>query len=166
MSHGVWTIKVSDLSSIYTLMNFIKHWESFNDRDISLKESVFVTKEEIDALLDKISLSGIRSLSDIEKNRLLLFSTEDKEIIRTIEAMGDITNEFKALNQRMKKLSSEGKGEQARSLMGYWIKLNDEMTSLEHLFRKWGIELGDPRLFRLMKELRPDAYNNVIDGND
>ena len=148
-------------------MNFIKNWETFNDQGEFLKESVFVTKEELDALLDKISLSGIKSLSDIEKNRLLLFSTEDKEIIRTIEVMGDITNEFRELNKRMSKLSSEGKGDQAKSLMGYWIKLNDKMTSLEQLFRKWGIELGDERLYRLMKKVRPDAYgNNVIDDND
>ncbi len=32
--------------------------------DKFLKESVFVAKEEVDTLLDKISLSGISSLSD------------------------------------------------------------------------------------------------------
>jgi hypothetical protein len=135
--------------------------------DKFLKESVFVTKEEVDTLLDKISLSGISSLSDIEKNRLTLFSTEDKEIIKTIEAMGDITNEFRELNQRMNKLSSEGKSEQAKSLMSYWMKLNDKLRPLEQSFRKWGIELGDERLYRLMKKVRPDAYNNnVIGDND
>ncbi len=135
--------------------------------DKFLKESVFVTKEEVDTLLDKISLSGISSLSDIEKNRLTLFSTEDKEIIKTIEAMGDITNEFRELNQRMNKLSSEGKSEQAHSLMGYWMQLNDKLRPLEQSFRKWGIELGDERLYRLMKKIRPDAYNNnVIGDND
>jgi hypothetical protein len=135
--------------------------------DKFLKESVFVTKEEVDTLLDKISLSGISSLSDIEKNRLTLFSTEDKEIIKTIEAMGDITNEFRELNQRMNKLSSEGKSEQAKSLMSYWMQLNDKLRPLEQSFRKWGIELGDERLYRLMKKIRPDAYNNnVIGDND
>jgi hypothetical protein len=135
--------------------------------DKFLKESVFVTKEEVDTLLDKISLSGISSLSDIEKNRLTLFSTEDKEIIKTIEAMGDITNEFRELNQRMNKLSSEGKSEQAKSLMSYWMQLNDKLRPLEQSFRKWGIELGDERLYRLMKKVRPDAYNNnVIGDND
>jgi hypothetical protein len=135
--------------------------------DKFLKESVFVTKEEVDTLLDKISLSGISSLSDIEKNRLTLFSTEDKEIIKTIEAMGDITNEFRELNQRMNKLSSEGKSEQAHSLMNYWMQLNDKLRPLEQSFRKWGIELGDERLYRLMKKVRPDAYNNnLIDEND
>jgi hypothetical protein len=132
--------------------------------DKFLKESVFVTKEEVDTLLDKISLSGISSLSDIEKNRLTLFSTEDKEIIKTIEAMGDITNEFRELNQRMNKLSSEGKSEQAHSLMGYWMQLNDKLRPLEQSFRKWGIELGDERLYRLMKKIRPDAYNNNVDN--
>lgn len=133
--------------------------------DKFLKESVFVTKEEVDTLLDKISLSGISSLSDIEKNRLTLFSTEDKEIIKTIEAMGDITNEFRELNQRMNKLSSEGKSEQAKSLMSYWMQLNDKLRPLEQSFRKWGIELGDERLYRLMKKVRPDAYNNNVDND-
>ena len=139
-------------------INKVKNWKQF------LKESVFVSKDEVDTLLDKISLSGISSLSDIEKNRLTLFSTEDKEIIKTIEAMGDITNEFRELNQRMNKLSSEGKSEQAHSLMGYWMQLNDKLRPLEQSFRKWGIELGDERLYRLMKKVRPDAYNNNVDN--
>ncbi len=78
--------------------------------------------------------------------------------------MGDITNEFRELNQRMNKLSSEGKSEQAHSLMGYWMQLNDKLRPLEQSFRKWGIELGDERLYRLMKKIRPDAYNNNVDN--
>jgi vacuolar-type H+-ATPase subunit I/STV1 len=142
-------------------INKVKNWKQF------LKESVFVSKDEIDTLLDKISSSGINSLSDIEKNRLILFSDEDKEIIKTIEQMGDITNEFRELNQRMNKLSSEGKNEEAHSLMSYWMELNDKLRPLEQSFRKWGIELGDERLDNLMRKVRPDAYNRgVIDNID
>jgi len=126
-------------------------------------ESIFVSKGEVDDLLDKIYLSGIESLSDIEKNRLTLFSENDKEIIETIEKMGDITNKFKELNKKMSQLSSEGKNKEAYGLMKYWMKLNDELRPLEQLFRKWGIELGDYRLYNLMNKVRPDAYGNILD---
>lgn len=80
----------------------MKHLKRFN-------ESFFVTKSEVDELLDKISSSGITSLSDIEKNRLSLFSEEDKEIIEVIEKMADITNKFSELNKEMSRLTNEGK---------------------------------------------------------
>jgi hypothetical protein len=96
-------------------------------KNFLIKESVFVSKDEVDELLDKISSSGINSLSDIEKNRLTLFSEKDKEIIKIIEEMGDITNEFRELNKKMNKLSSEGKNKEAHSLMRYWIELNDRV---------------------------------------
>lgn len=140
----------------------IKHIYTF--KKFLIKESVFVSKDEVDELLDKISSSGINSLSDIEKNTLTLFSEKDKEIIKIIEEMGDITNEFRELNKKMNKLSSEGKNKEAHSLMDYWIDLNDKLKPLEQSFRKWGIELGDERLYNLMRKVRPDAYNRgVID---
>ena len=43
-------------------------------------ESDFFDDNYIDELLDKISNSGIDSLSDIEKNQLKLFSEDDKEV--------------------------------------------------------------------------------------
>jgi hypothetical protein len=116
----------------------------------------------VDDLLDKISSSGINSLSDIEKNRLTLFSEKDKEIIKIIEEMGDITNEFRELNKKMNKLSSEGKTKEAHSLMSYWLELNDKLRPLEQSFRKWGIELGDERLDNLMRKVRPDSYNRGV----
>lgn len=124
--------------------------------------SEFFDKDYIDELLDKISDSGIDSLSDIEKNRLKLFSEDDKEVIETIERMGDITNQFKDLNQKMRDIQSNG-GD-PYYLMEDWMKLNDELRPLEASFRKWGIELGDPRLDRLMRKNRPDAYNNIFES--
>jgi hypothetical protein len=136
----------------------MKYLKKFN-------ESLFVTEEEVDKLLDKISKSGITSLNDIEINRLDLFTKEDKEVIKIIEEMGDITVKFKNLNKKMNRLSSEGKSDEAYKLMGYWMELNDQLRPLEASFRKWGIELGDERLYNLMKKVRPDAYAN-IDNDD
>ena len=124
-----------------------------------LFESIFVSKEDVDNLLDKISSSGITSLSYIDKNRLTLFSEGDKEIIDTIEKMADITNQFRELNQKMKDIQS--KGGDAKYLMEDWMRLNDELAPLEQSFRKWGINLGDPRLDRLQRRTRPDAYNRI-----
>jgi len=139
--------------------NKVKKWREF------LKESIFVSKDDVDKLLDKISTSGINSLSDVERNRLTLFSDKDKEIIKIIEEMGDITNDFRELNKRMNKLSKDGKNKEAHDLMVYWMELNDKLRPLEQSFRKWGIELGDQRLDNLMRKVRPDAYNrNVIDN--
>ena len=134
-------------------------------KNFLIKESIFVSKDDVDELLDKISSSGINSLSDIEKNRLTLFSENDKEIIKIIEEMGDITNEFRELNKKMNKLSSEGKNKEAHSLMSHWMELNDKLRPLEQSFRKWGIELGDVRLDNLMRKVRPDAYNRGVIDN-
>lgn len=125
----------------------------------NFKESVFVTKDEVDELLDKITSSGITSLSDVEKNRLNLFSEDDKEIIKIIEEMGDLTAEFMEVNNKIKELMSEYKTEEAKSLMSKWNSLDKKMTVLEKSFKKWGIELGDERLFNLMKKIRPDIYS-------
>lgn len=140
-------------------------WNDFlNFYNNPINESNFVNQSEVDDLLDRIASSGITSLSDIEKNRLELFSTEDKEIIDTIEKMGDITNKFRKLNKRINQLSSEGKSEEAHKLMDYWMELNNELRPLEQSFRKWGIDLGDERLDNLMRKIRPDAYNPVIES--
>lgn len=125
-------------------------------------ESEFFDNDYIDTLLDKISDSGIESLSDIEKNQLKLFSEDDIEIIETIEKMADITRQFKEINRKMKDIQSEG-GD-AKYLMEDWLELNNQLVPLEQSFRKWGIELGDPRLDRLMRKTRPDAYNNIFES--
>ena len=125
--------------------------------------SEFFTREYIDKLLDKISLSGIKSLSDIEKNRLKIFSENDKEIIETIEKMGNITLKFKEINNEMRRCQDSGESD-GFHLMDDWLKLNSELRPLEASFRKWGIELGDPRLDKLMRKVRPDAYNNILES--
>ena len=135
----------------------MKHLKTYK-----LFESEFFDNDYIDTLLDKISDSGIESLSDIEKNQLKLFSEDDIEIIETIEKMADITRQFKEINQKMKDIQSEG-GD-AKYLMEDWLELNDQLVPLEQSFRKWGIELGDPRLDRLMRKTRPDAYNNIFES--
>jgi len=126
------------------------------------KESVFVTKDEVDELLDKINDSGISSLSDIERNRLTLFSEEDKEIIKIIEEMGDITTQFIEVNRQISKLMSEHKDEEARSFMDQWDSLDKKLTVIENSFKKWGIELGDERLSNLIRKIRPDVYNKEV----
>jgi hypothetical protein len=125
------------------------------------ESSEFFDQSDIDELLDKISLSGITSLTDIEKNKLTLFSEDDREIIQTIEMMGDITAQFKSLRKEIERLRDEGKN--PHSLMGEWLGLNDQMRPLEQSFRKWGIDIGDPRLGRMMSKIRPDVYGTQID---
>jgi len=132
-------------------MKWLKSYKKF--------ESDFFDSDYIDTLLDKISDSGIDSLSDIEKNQLKLFSEGDKEIIETIEKMADITNQFRELNAEIRRQQDEGISD-GFHLMKDWMELNRQLRPLEASFRKWGIELGDPRLYRLMSKVRPDAYNS------
>lgn len=132
-------------------------------------KSVFVSEKEIDELLDKINKSGITSLDDIDRKRINLFSDGDKEIIETIIKMGDITNQFRTLNNKIRELSDSGDGKiawfdkpEGKEFMKKWTELNNQLRPLEQSFRKYGIELGDPRLDKLMREVRPDAYNRDI----
>lgn len=137
-------------------MEYLKSFKLFEKSD-------FIDKDDVDELLDKISSSGIESLSDIDKNRLTLFSEGDKEIIETIEKMADITLKFKELNKKIKELSENG-GDGFNLFKKEWGPLNDKLRPLEQSFRKWGIELGDYRLDKLMRKVRPDAYNNIFEN--
>lgn len=137
-------------------MEYLKSFKLFEKSD-------FIDKDDVDELLDKISSSGITSLSDIDKNRLTLFSEGDKEIIETIEKMADITLKFKELNKKIKELSENG-GDGFNLFKKEWGPLNDKLRPLEQSFRKWGIELGDYRLDKLMRKVRPDAYNNIFEN--
>jgi hypothetical protein len=76
--------------------------------------------------------------------------------------MGDITSDFKALNMKMRKLSSEGKD--AKYLMKDWMDLNNKMVPLEREIESHGIQLGDNRLTRLMKKERPDVYGDICES--
>lgn len=134
----------------------MKHIKTFK----LFESSTFFDKIYIDELLDKISDSGIDSLSDIEKNQLILFSEDDKEVIETIEKMGDLTNRFREINAEMKRCQDSGESD-GFHLMSDWMELNKQLRPLEQSFRKWGIELGDPRLDQLMRKIRPDAYNRL-----
>jgi len=138
-------------------MRYLKPYKLF--------ESAFVSEEEVDELLDKISKYNITSLSDVEKNRLVLFSERDKEIIDTIEKMADITNNFKKINAEMRRCQDSGESD-GFHLMEDWLKLNNELRPLEASFKKWGIELGDYRLSSLMKKQRPDAYGAVLESRN
>lgn len=130
-----------------------------------LFESVFVSEKDIDELLDKINKSGITSLNDIDKKRITLFSEGDKEIIRIIDEMGDITYQFKQLNKELDRLMCSGKEDEAHKLFKTdWRKLNNEMGKLENEIRKYGIELGDQRLWNLMNKRRPDVYGSVLES--
>jgi hypothetical protein len=137
-------------------MEYLKSYKVFEKSD-------FIDKDDVDELLDKISSSGIESLSDIDKNRLTLFSEGDKEIIETIEKMADITLKFKELNNKLKELSENGV-DGFSLFKKEWGPLNDKLRPLEQSFRKWGIELGDYRLDKLMRKVRPDAYNNILES--
>lgn len=121
-------------------------------------ESKFVSKDDLNDLLDKISSSGITSLSDIDKKRLTLFTEGDKEIIQIIDEMGDVTLQFKELNKKLKELSDQGK-DGYKLFVTEWGPLNIKMVKLEKEIESYGIMLGDPRLTLLMKRERPDAYN-------
>jgi len=132
----------------------MKHIKSYK-----IFESEFVSKEDIDILLDKINDSGIESLTDIDKNRLTIFNSKDKEIISIIDKMGDVTLQFKQLNKRIDQLNKEGQSDESYNLFkNNWNKLNDEMVKLEREIESYGIQLGDHRLSKLMSKERPDAY--------
>tara|TARA_R110000772_G_scaffold2410_4_gene8578 strand:- start:54171 stop:54575 length:405 start_codon:yes stop_codon:yes gene_type:complete len=124
----------------------------------TFENSKFVDQDEVNDLLDKIYQSGITSISDIEKNRLDLFTESDKKIIDLIERMGDVTLKFKDLNAEM-----EGDPDiisNKNNHMSKWSILNKQMVKLEIEIKHYGIELGDERLGNLMRIQRPDVYGN------
>lgn len=128
-----------------------------------ITESKFVDKDDVNELLDKISEYGIESLTDIDRKRLNIFSENDKAIIEIIDKMGDLTSQFKEINQQMRELSEQGKD--AKFLMKDWLELNRQMVPLEREIESYGIMLGDPRLTRLMKKERPDVYGDICESN-
>lgn len=138
-------------------MNHIKDFDS-------LFESYMVPIGEVDELLDKISSSGITSLSDIEKNRLDLFSKNDEQVISIIERMADIMDAFKNVNDEIKKLIDSNKEPLARSIFQRkWAPLNNEMSKIEKSLTSWGIDLADERIGKLLHNVRPSLFLSSID---
>lgn len=131
----------------------------FNQFNQIFEKSKFVDTDEFNDLLDKINDGGINSLTDIEKKRLDLFSMDDEPLLDLVNKMGDITTEFKMINKKMKDLSEQGKGVEAKNLFrDKWGPLNDEMVKLEREIESYGVQLGDEALTNLMNKHRSDVY--------
>jgi len=137
-------------------MNRILKFLQFNQ----IKESSkFIDQEEFDAILDKINKDGMKSLTDLEKKKLDIFSKSDAPIYELIDKMADITLKFKDVNQRMDELTDSGNTDEAYKVFkNEWEVLNKEMALIEKEIESYGINLGDETFEIILKKYRPDAY--------
>lgn len=125
-------------------------------------ESFLVSDSEANNILDKINTNGIDNISDIEKNKLNLYSTNDAKVIDIINKMADITLKFMDVNNKIKKVKDDYI-KSKNIFQNEWIPLNTEISKYEKELESFGIELGSPELNNLFKKTRPDAYGDYKD---
>lgn len=144
-------------------MKYLKKYKVF--------ESSFVSEEEMNNILDKISKDGIESISKSELNRLKLYSKCDESVIDIIRKMAEYTRKFHEWNKRIEDLTSEYRvdidneefEEKRDELFKEWNKLNKGLRKLESsLENDYGINLGSLDLRKVMSEVAPDVYGGPI----
>ena len=124
-----------------------------------LNESYFINIDDIDTILDKISEYGIESLNDIDKKQLEMFNTEDEKVISIIDKIANTMQEFVLLNNKIKDLVENDDEPGGKKLyINEWLPLNNQMGKLEAQIKEWGIELGDPRLTTMLKDIKPSLF--------
>lgn len=127
---------------------YFMHQENLITNYNLFKESIFVSEDEINNMIDN---------KEYKPKRLELLKTNDEPIKDIIREMGDITIKINKINKKMDAESKEGND--PFYLMADWSKLNKEINKLEKEIESYGIQLGDEKLNKLMKEIRPDAYH-------
>jgi len=130
---------------------YFMHQENIMTKYKMFKESIFVSDEEVDEMIDN---------NDYDYKRIELLKTDDEPIKDIINEMGEIKIKMEKIN---KKIDAEIKeGNEPSYLMGDYEKLNKKFKRLEKEIKSYGVQLNDERLINLMKEIRPDAYHKAF----
>lgn len=121
-------------------------------------ESYFISDEHSNEILDKISKSGIESISLKDKNILKQYSEDDVDIKEIIKSLVESIVELEKVNIEIRSFNNEY-DKVKNILKDKWKPLNDKISKLENsLISEFGILPEDSKVMKYIEENFSESY--------
>ena len=121
-------------------------------------ESYFISDEDSNEILDKISKYGIESLSLKDKNNLKQYSEDDVDIKNIIKSLVENIVELEKVNIEIRSFNNIY--DKVKDILkDKWKPLNDKISKLENsLISEFGILPEDSKVMKYIKDIFPESY--------
>ena len=121
-------------------------------------ESYFISDEDSNEILDKISKYGIESLSLKDKNNLKQYSEDDVDIKNIIKSLVENIVELEKVNIEIRSFNNIY--DKVKDILkDKWKPLNDKISKLENsLISEFGILPEDSKVMKYIKDNFPESY--------
>lgn len=126
-------------------------------------ESYFVSDEDSNEILDKISKSGIESISLKDRNILKQYSEDDVDIKEIIKSLVESIVELEKVNIEIRSFNNEY-DKVKNILKDKWKPLNDKISKLENsLISEFGILPEDSKIMKYVEDNFSESYQLFLD---
>lgn len=126
-------------------------------------ESYFISDEDSNEILDKISKYGIESLSLKDKNNLKQYSEDDVDIKNIIKSLVENIVELEKVNIEIRSFNNIY--DKVKDILKYkWKPLNDKISKLENsLISEFGILPEDSKVVKYVENNFSESYQLFLD---
>ncbi len=126
-------------------------------------ESYFVSDEDSNEILDKITKNGIESISLKDKNILKQYSEDDVDIKEIIKSLVESIVELEKVNIEIRSFNNEY-DKVKNILKDKWKPLNDKISKLENsLISEFGILPEDSKVVKYVEDNFSESYQLFLD---
>lgn len=126
-------------------------------------ESYFVSDEDSNEILDKISKSGIEYISLKDRNILKQYSEDDVDIKEIIKSLVESIVELEKVNIEIRSFNNEY-DKVKNILKDKWKPLNDKISKLENsLISEFGILPDDSKVMKYVENNFSESYQLFLD---
>ncbi len=126
-------------------------------------ESYFVSDEDSNEILDKITKNGIESISLKDRNILKQYSEDDVDIKEIIKSLVESIVELEKVNIEIRSFNNEY-DKVKNILKDKWKPLNDKISKLENsLISEFGILPDDSKVMKYVENNFSESYQLFLD---
>lgn len=126
-------------------------------------ESYFVSDEDSNEILDKITKNGIESISLKDRNILKQYSEDDVDIKEIIKSLVESIVELEKVNIEIRSFNNEY-DKVKNILKDKWKPLNDKISKLENsLISEFGILPEDSKVMKYVEDNFSESYQLFLD---
>ena len=126
-------------------------------------ESYFVSDEDSNEILDKITKNGIESISLKDRNILKQYSENDIDIKEIIKSLVESIVELEKVNIEIRSFNNEY-DKVKNILKDKWKPLNDKISKLENsLISEFGILPDDSKVMKYVENNFSESYQLFLD---
>lgn len=126
-------------------------------------ESYFVSDEDSNEILDKITKNGIESISLKDRNILKQYSEDDVDIKEIIKSLVESIVELEKVNIEIRSFNNEY-DKVKNILKDKWKPLNDKISKLENsLISEFGILPEDSKIMKYVEDNFSESYQLFLD---